>query len=173
MKVLCMFLIVACLAGCSAMGVDSSTQKRKGPKTVGRVTEGFQVSAAAESELVQSGMPARLRIKIKNVTDQALHLAEVGAEKDYKVRIWTDKGRTIPLTEHGRVLLNTEGSLYMNLSVIILPGQEREDILEISNIYDMKTPGNYWVVATRKVGGLHSKGVTQAESNPVHIKVNR
>jgi hypothetical protein len=69
------------------MGVDSSTQKRKGPKTVGRVTEGFQVSAAAESESVQSGMPARLRIKIKNVTDQALHLAEVGTEKDYKVRI--------------------------------------------------------------------------------------
>jgi hypothetical protein len=56
----------------------------------------------------------------------------------------------------------------MNLSVIIQPGQEREDVLEISNIYDMKQPGNYWIVATRKVGGLHSKGLTEAESNPVH-----
>src|SRR2546430_2447583 len=159
MKTALSFSIIIGLATATlSFGTKLTTQKRKSSQTSARVTEGFQVSAAAESESVQSGMPARLRIKIKNVTDQTLHLAEAGTEKDYKVRIWTDKRRTVPLTEHGRVLLNTEGSLYMNLSVIIQPGREREDLLEISNIYDMKTPGNYWVVATRKVGRLHSKG---------------
>jgi hypothetical protein len=110
-------------------------------------------------------------VKIKNVTTKPLYLAEAGVEKDYKIQISSDIGKTITLTQHGKDVL--DGGVYMNLSLIIQPGQEREDVLEISNIYDMRTPGNYLVVVTRKVGGLHSKGVTEAESNPVHIKVNR
>jgi len=33
--------------------------------------------------------------------------------------------------------------------------------------------GNYWIVVTRKVEKLQGKGVGQAESNIVHIKVSR
>src|SRR2546425_10606596 len=162
------------LCFCSAaisLGMGMITGKKKNPQKVGRVTEGFQLTAVAEKELVKSGTAARLRIRIKNITNRPLYLAEMGTEKDYKVRIWNDSGKPISLTEHGKVLQNTEGDVYMNLSLVIQPGQEREDTLEIGKIYEMTTPGNYWVIVERKVGKLAGKGVAQAESNTVRIKV--
>lgn len=168
-----MFAIITCLAAAAlGMDMDVTNQSKKSPQPAGRVTEGFQVSATAENESVISGAPARLRIRIRNVTDRALYLGEAGTEHDYGVRISSDTGRTIPLTAHGKSVLNG-GRFYMNLSILIKPGEEREEVIDISKIYDMKTPGNYSVVLERKVGKLEGKGVAQAESNTVHIKVIR
>jgi hypothetical protein len=166
--------IIICFAATAlGVGIDVTNQRRKRLETSVRVTEGFQLSAKAENELVKSGASATLRVRIKNVTKKDLYLAEAGIEKDYIVRIFSDTRRTIPLTEHGKVLQSTRGDVYMNLSLLIKPGEEREDVIDISKIYDMKAPGNYSVVLERKVGKLEGKGVAQAESNTVHIKVIR
>jgi hypothetical protein len=170
MKKAIMFAIMICVA-VSAADLDVASQRKKRSQPAGRVTEGFQVSALAKNELVVSGEPASLRVRIKNVTNNVLYLAEVGVEKDYEIRISRDVSGTIPLTAHGRVLRNTEGDFYSNVGLSINPGQEREDVLEVSNIYDMTLPGNYWIVVRRKVGKLIGKGVTQAESNTVRIQV--
>jgi len=151
--------------------LDVASQRKKRSQPAGRVAEGFQVSALAKNELVVSGEPSRLEVRIKNVTNNALYLTEVGVERDYKIRISSDISGTIPLTEHGRVLRNTESDVYINTALSINPGQEREDVLEVSNIYDMKVPGNYWIIVERKVGKLGGKGVALAESNTVHMKV--
>jgi hypothetical protein len=170
MKKMFLFVLMICFAA-SAIGLDVASQRKKRSQLASRVTEGFQVSAMSANELVVSGAPASLRVRIKNVSNKVLYLAEIGAEKDYRVHISSDTARTIPLTEHGKALLNSEGDVYMNVGLSIKPGQEREDVLEISSIYDMKAPGNYWIVVSRKVGKLGGGGVAQAESNTVHIKV--
>jgi|SRR5882724_6081298 len=172
MKKAIMFAIMICVAR-SAVDLDVASQRKKRSQPAGRVTEGFQVSALANNELVVSGEPASLRVRIKNVTNNVLYLAEVGVEKDYEIRISRDVSGTIPLTEHGRVLRNTKGDFYSNVGLSINPGQEREDVLEVSNIYDMKVPGNYWIIVERKVAKLGAKGVALAESNTVHIKVTK
>ena len=59
----------------------------------------------------------------------------------------------------------------MNIGLTIKPGEEREDNLEVSSIYDMSLPGNYSIVMSRRVGKLVGKGVVQAESNVVRIRV--
>jgi hypothetical protein len=72
---------------------EIGSSKRRKLQTDGRVTEGFQVSANAEQEFVKLGTPVRLRIWIKNVTKQALYLAEAATEKDYSVQISSDTGK--------------------------------------------------------------------------------
>src|SRR6266403_963323 len=143
MKVACLLVVILCFSAVICMvknatteGKNTTNQKRKNPETAGSVTEGFQISARAENESVISGTPVRLRIRIKNVSNKALYLGEAGVEHDYRVRISTDTGKTIPLTTHGRSILEG-GRFYMNLSILMKPGQEREDIFELGNIYDM------------------------------------
>ena len=143
-------------------------QRRKPPMS-GQVTEGFQLSATADVEEVTSGQPIRLRIVIKNVTKKPLYLAEVGVEKDYSLSISNDKRIDVPLTEHGKAVL--DGDVYMNLSLIVKPGEERRDVLEVNNLYDMTAPGEYSILVQRKVGRLNAKGTAQVQSNVVHVRV--
>lgn len=159
-------------SGSSWYGYGCDKSKQEEPTARGPSYQGFQVSATAENESVISGAPARLRIRIKNVTDRALYLGEAGTEHDYRVRISSDTSRTIPLTAHGKSVLNG-GRFYMNLSILIKPGEEREDVIEVSKSYNMKTPGNYSVILERNVGKLEGKGIAQVESNTVHVKVIR
>ena len=164
-------IITFFVATAVGVGLAVTNQRRKSLEKSGRVTEGFQLSAKAENERIKSGGSALLRVRIKNVTKKDLYLAEVGVAKDYAVRVSSDSRRTIPFTEFGKNLQTSRNDVYMNLSLTIKPGEEREDVLDISKIYDMKTPGNYWIVLERKVGKLEGKGAAQAESNTVHIEV--
>ncbi len=153
--------------------MDVTNQRKKKPETAVRITEGFQVSAKAENERIKPGDAAAVRVGIKNVTKKDLHLAEAGSTKDYKLQVSSDTRKTIPLTELGKRLEDNRYDLYMNVSLVIKPGEEREDVIDVSKIYDMKTPGNYSIVFQRKVRTLEGKGVAQAESNTVHIQVIR
>jgi hypothetical protein len=41
----------------------------------------------------------------------------------------------------------------------------------ISSLYQMAAPGNYSIMVKRKIYSLDGKGVKQAESNAVHVRV--
>jgi hypothetical protein len=123
------------IIGCStitalAIAINLKQPIAKRPHASGAVTEGFQLSARAEEESILSGAPATLRVRIKNRTKKSLYLAEAGAEMDYKVTVYSDSGRIIPLTEHGKALANSEGFM-INVNLVIKPGEEREDLLDV------------------------------------------
>jgi hypothetical protein len=145
--------------------------QKKSEMNRGKPTEGFQVSAVAETPSIPRGHAVKVRITIKNVSRRTLYLAEVGPEKDYRaIHVSRGDGRPVPLTAHGRALM-ADTDLYANLSVQLEPGKERTDILQISDIFDMTAPGNYSISVSRRVGKLSGKGVEQAASNVVHVKV--
>ena len=99
-----------------------------------------------------------------------MYLAEGGTELNYRVSVYGDSGRRIPLTEHGKAVLNSD-VVMGNVNLQLKPGEEREELLDISSLDDLSAPGNYWVSVKRKVYRLRDKGVVQAESNTVHLEV--
>lgn len=165
------FLVLILCSSIAGLAIEIDMQKRMKPQAVGVVTEGFQVSATAEKESIVSGAPARLNVRIRNIKKRNLNLAEAGPERSYKLKVYGDSGRTIPLTEHGKGLMRMEGEFITNIGLTVKPGQELEDSLEVSNIFDMSAPGHYWVVARRKVPKLNGTGVAEAESNTVHFEI--
>ena len=165
-SILAVFLIFTASV---SVGMNISQGKKS---RIGQTAEGFRVSATAKKEEIASGEPAILEIRTRNVSNSSLYLGDAGPERDYRVEIWGDTGKPILPTEHGKAVLEGGGRVYMNLSILMKPGQVHEDTLDISRLYDISTSGNYSITVSRKLGMLKGK-LIEAQSNPVHIRVSK
>jgi hypothetical protein len=165
-------LIVVCSA-IAVFAIGTGVKNKSKPKSQawGVIIEGFQLSATPEKGVVTSGEPVRLTVRIRNTTKQDLYLATTGT--DYRVSVQRDTGKTVPLMKYGKLLENMEENGIYNIGLTIKPGQEREDVLLVSSIYDMSDPGNYSITVERKVGKITGGGVSEIKSNTVNVQVVR
>jgi hypothetical protein len=136
------------------------------------VTEGFKLAVEPSESVVQVGQPINLKITLTNTTLQPLYIVERGALKDYKVEVKNEKGVMTRRTAEGKLVDANEGEDFLVIGIAVQPGQQRQDLIEISKFYDMTTPGTYSITVKRRVRKLSNRNAfTDAVSNAVTVKV--
>jgi hypothetical protein len=138
----------------------------------GEVSEGFQLSASLAKDQITSGEPVLLKLSIRNTSEKALYLEEIGAEKEYKIDIRRESGEPVRLAERGQQMMDNEGNDFMVVGVKIEPGHEQHDSIEISKLHEMTARGTYLITVRRKVRKLDRTGWTEVVSNTVRVKVS-
>lgn len=136
----------------------------------GRVSEGFQLSARLEKELVGPCEPVILVVVMRNASKGILSLAESSPERDYKFVVKDDQGASIPLTRYGKRLMDSTEEF--RLVTLKMKSQEeiRSEIL-INRIYDMTLSSTYSIIVKRNVFRQDGKGLAEVISNVVKVKI--
>lgn len=134
-----------------------------------RSAQPFSITINLSTPEVKSGSPVELRIKLTNTSDHPMNSSAVYTEGvnltfEYEVQ----KLNGTPL---GEICKNVGGCIRtVIVSKPLEPGQSREDGTVVSNLYDMREPGQYAVQLSRLIdGGDASRG--RVKSNKVTVTV--
>jgi len=139
----CTFLTV--LAPTMAIGVGSRSHSNM------RQTNGHvQVTASVAKGNFAVGEPITLKLVLKNNTDDDLVMTSAGARSDYELVVRNGEGKLAPLTKAGERHQQNRGFRISVGRVILKPGEEREDTISVTELYDLSTPGNYSLFVKRE-----------------------
>jgi hypothetical protein len=144
-----------------------SQQSRPSRTAVTKLT----LVASAESDAASGTV--LLKWALKNTSDTKVMVGNVNFFIDHKVTVRDQNNRTVALTEKGQEA-STASYFTMNRRTIILgPGEELRNELQISDFYNMKAKGIYTIVLERRVSTSDGKGFTTIRSNVVKIQVRK
>lgn len=152
---------------------EQSAQARPLLRQWGSVSQGFQLSANLEGDVIRkAGDAIALELTIKNASKRVLSLTVSSPEKDYQVYVKNEKGEDVPLTEYGERLRQLAGD-HLSRSVIkITAGLELKYRYPLGAVYNMTSSGSYYVTARRSVFRRDGKGIAELSSNEVKITVH-
>lgn len=163
-------MIPSGVLGDSRRSRELEKQKEKA-SAWGDVSAGFQLMAHADKEQVNRGDAISIKITIKNSSREVLRLIETSAEKDYRIDIENQYGQQISLTEYGRHIrkLANEGTDFRLVGVKLKPGEKRENVVDVSKLYDLTVPGTYRITVKRTVQAKGREGTAEVVSNKIEI----
>jgi hypothetical protein len=144
-------------------------------------TNGLQLSLAFSKLKFVKGEPIAAELKLKNVSDQALHINETLQIEDFRFTIVHEKIGPVPLTEYGE---RRTRDMIVNWNSVrtLAPGEALENTHRISAVWDLSRPGKYRITASRiasrenwqelkKQGASKGKMIFYIPSNAVEIEV--
>lgn len=136
--------------------------------------EGFRLTAQLAKELkgrAVLGKPIVLTVTVKNVTNRNLPLFRTSFLYDYIVRVRDDRGKEVRLTEAGARRINNAGAFISREQFILKSKGEIEEKIDVSGIYDITTPGRYYISFERLVPTPSGQGWAKTASNVVEISL--
>lgn len=127
---------------------------------------------------VKSGEAIEIKFVLKNLSSKPFQIRgemEPEGERHFVIDVHRDDGQPIPKTKYGRALLDDERNEYYDATFSlgvrdIAPNDTFETTSILSNLYDMKAPGNYVIQAKRCVSDSGDVFIT---SNQLTVKVTR
>lgn len=138
-------------------------------KSARTASQGFLLTSQTSTEAFLSGDPVWVNLVVKNVGHRAQILVAADPEKIYKFTVKNEKGEDVPLTEYGKSIQTGSEDFWGKAYLTIKPGQEHEDKVLISRIYEMRSTGRYFISASRMVFRQDNKGVAEVTSNTVEV----
>ncbi len=127
-----------------------------------------QLTASTDKERFGVGEPVTLKVVIKNNGTEECHLISRGARTDYELDVRNGEGQRASLTAAGERLKRNGGIFNSSGRIVLKAGEEHEDTISITDIYELTTPATYTIVASRK--GHHQAGQGGKEAT---IKSNK
>lgn len=135
-------------------------------------TEPFSLDLSLKATAVKSGSVIKARVTLTNTSNDTLGIECISPERDYALTVLNSDGSPAPLTKLGRELKEHAGEMdiFRSILVELKVGETREDVVRISDLYDLRAPGEYTIQVSRVVP---EKGDDDHDSsgNPV-IKSN-
>ena len=132
---------------------------------------GFRISASAKSNQYKVREPIPVEFMIQNVTKKTLTVVERFPERDYEIEAKNSRGELVKLTAKGETLRNNKGVDFRVVGRQIKPGEQRKDIIDVAQLYDLSAPGVYYLKASRRIQKLNSGDWVGVESNTLTITV--
>lgn len=172
MRIRLMLLLIGCSAtAVLTLGLDVKSERKVKAVASDVIKEGINLSIAPEEETVTAGEPINLKIRLKNDSTKALRLAVLDPEREYILSVVRGDKVEVQLTRRGQAHRENAGDFNHQMGLLIEPGQVREDVLEVSALYEMTTPETYSIAVSRRVGKVNNTGQELIESNTVKVKV--
>jgi hypothetical protein len=147
----------------------------------GGETNGLQLSLAFSKLKFVKGEPIAAELKLKNVSDQALHINETLQIEDFRFTVVHEKIGPVPLTEYGE---RRKRQMIVNWNSVrtLAPSESLDNTHNISTVWDLSRPGKYRITALRvadrenwqelkKQGAPKEKMIFYIPSNTVEIEV--
>lgn len=163
--------LIAGLLGCTVLSVGAAAWGGGGQemkdKDAGHPVADVQLIASVEKERFAVNEPVVLKLTLKNVGAEERRLIARDGTKDYKIEVKGEHGRVPALTRKGEDSKNSDRFSISSGRFVLTPSQERSDEISISDLFDLTTPGTYFITVTRpgpvvdgKSGRLESNKVT-------------
>lgn len=180
--------VLAVLAGALAVAASEepsqSVTASRGLETLwGEEVGGWRVGAAVARKGFAGGEPVLVRVAIQNMSQAE---RQVRVERWGETQVWEVEasgprgipspdgpGARVELTRLGRWLYGRGGGPPRSSSTTFArlgPGQQRSEIIQISDLLDMSMPGKYMVTIRRTLWDYEDSQVT-VESPPIEIEV--
>jgi hypothetical protein len=149
------------------VSADPAAQNAFASGEWGPVSEGFQLRIEVTPAVIPPRPPLLLRLTMHNVTKQALYLRPTSLLHEYRLGIADQEGREVPVTRDCIRLEQGPPTLGE-----VAPGSALSYEYDLNKKYDFLEPGEYTIVAKRRVPTRDGEGVAWVESNPVVLTVS-
>ena len=116
----------------------------------GKEFEGLQFEAKASAPAAKPDEAMTLSVALHNCGKEPILVKKWKGESDYEILIRDATGREVPLTEKGKKFFETGDQLDTRE---LKPGEAINATLPLSELFDLKTPGQYTVLASLPVLG--------------------
>lgn len=117
------------------------------------------------------GAPVFVLVMMINKTNRTVHYALRNPAFDYQMDVRDTSGRPVPETESFRKLKEQakNGSIAgRNIGVILKPGETGQDMIEVSGLYDLSSPGKYSIQVRREFPDV---GLGFVQSNRIELTI--
>jgi hypothetical protein len=132
-------------------GAKTLTEAEVAARKWGPITEGFQLSVAADKETYRLGNPVVMSVLVRNVSGRPLGFTQSDPQIDYDVECVGSDGKIAPLTTYGQRFHGSESVIIHAGGVRLKPAESFEHVLPLDKLYDVSRVGMYNVTVTRKV----------------------
>ena len=116
----------------------------------GKEFEGLQLEAKAGVQAAKPGEATTLSVVLRDRGNELILVKKWKGESDYEILIRDAAGKDISLTEKGKRFFETGDQLDTRE---LKPGEAISATLPLSELFDLKTPGQYTVLASLPVLG--------------------
>jgi hypothetical protein len=151
-------------------------------KSCGKPIEGLRPCVLAPDVCVSSGEDVVVNVSLENLTDKVVTLGN-GRVNSYEISVTNVKGQKLlslieelkKKVDEGKIPLDDLiKALPINSSSGSTPLEPKEELkleFNISQTYDLKLPGKYFVQIVRKIPRLDEKGDTELSFSPIEVEV--
>ena len=155
-------LLVFCYGGPCAAAEEGPSAAPSAPELAG-----FLVRAELPEATVAPHEPtSTLKLTVRNVTGEALVMAESYPESDYRLSVVNERGEPIspkPTAPSGA---------WKRILVLVQAGEEVASEYDLNRMYDLPAGGRYAITAKRYFFRLDGEGIGWSESNTVTLTVS-
>jgi hypothetical protein len=112
-----------------------------------------------------------LKWSLKNVSEKEIHFRDTNIFLDYKISVKNKQNSPVKLTEKGQ---RASAAAYFSshkTTIVLRPGEESANQLNLSDFYDMKDRGVYTIVIERDFPTGVGQKLERIRSNSVRVKV--
>ncbi|MBK8271343.1 MAG: hypothetical protein IPK83_24685 [Planctomycetes bacterium] len=136
----------------------------------GNSVDDCRISLGGPKAKIAVGSPVRLDLIFQNDGDTGIGYPRVSIWFEYDFEVSLVGARGVPLTRTGqekRDAMEEQGGVLLECP----PHDRISSSVEISQLYDFKTPGEYEIVASKKVPGRGGSGIITVVSNQITVEV--
>src|SRR5258706_794150 len=112
-----------------------------------------------------------LKWSLKNVSRKEIKFRDTNIFLDYKICVKNRNNDQVRLTEKGQQATTASYFASHKTSLTLQPGEEITKQIEITDFFDMKTKGVYFVVLERNLPTDGGKAIEVIRSNIIRIRV--
>lgn len=118
-------------------------------------TDPFSIALLLTEETVTSGSPVEVTITLTNTSNQKLEFAATYPFCDYSIQVNTLNSGPAGKTKHGKSIEGCDSKpndvVTRSVLVALKPGEQWEDKVDLTQVYDLSQPGGYQIQASRRV----------------------
>lgn len=103
----------------------------------------------AQTEQASTTGDITLKWSLKNVSGKDIYFRETNIFLDYKISVKNQHNSPVRLTERGQRAAAAAYFSSHKTAVVLRPGEESTNQLDVSDFYDMKASGIYTIVIER------------------------
>ncbi len=137
----------------------------------GAISNGLQMSLRLEKGEYLVSQDFTGTARIRNTTHEIIHLAEYYPDADFEVIATTTDGKSVPLTEYGKRLLEPPEILGVRTAEIPAGGQI-ERTVSVGKRFRFEAGQTYFIRMKRKFQLPQERGFGEVVSNVVTIRIH-
>lgn len=111
------------------------------------------ITIESKNHTVESGLPIQIHIVLKNTTNREFTVFRsfggVSGEHYYSISVTGPDGNPAALTEYGAVAIGHPPIAGSKMMKNVAPGEDVDEYMTISRMFDMSAPGTYTVQVSR------------------------
>jgi hypothetical protein len=129
------------------------TDEKKGPQPAwGTSVEGFRLALSTPREVYPAGEPVELKLLLQNIDTKARAVDRSATLNSHEFQVTGPDGKVISMSERGKAALKNARQSSWSTIRLEPKAELAAYVLDIGEVYDLVQPGEYKIVASRRVG---------------------